>query len=133
MELKKIGKVLDRPTGAIILCLGLKHTKLEIEQLLQENNIDVMCKQETDVEFGFEIKQLAINGFKLELENNSEKSRTGFYIRNSVNYKRRMELEGTDLNLSIVDIYSEKQPQRITKIYRSFNSQGGVSPREKFK
>ena len=71
------------------LCLGLKHKMLEIEQLLIENKIDVLCLQEMEVEIFFDSNLLAINGYRLELENNSEKARTGFYIRNLVNYKRR--------------------------------------------
>ena len=65
------------------LCLGLKHKMLEIEQLLIENKIDVLCLQEMEVEIFFDSNLLAINGYRLELENNSEKARTGFYIRNS--------------------------------------------------
>ena len=65
------------------LCLSMKHKKLEIEQLLTENKIDGMCLQETEVEKTFDSNLLAINGYRLEHENNSEKARTGFYIRNS--------------------------------------------------
>ena len=36
---------------------------------------------------------LAISGYRLELEMNSVKARTRFYIINDINYKRRLDLE----------------------------------------
>ena len=71
--------------------------------------------------------------FVLELENNSVKARTGIYLSNSINYKRKSELEGIDSNLLIVDIYTKKGPKRLINIYRSFNPQNNVNTREKFK
>ena len=52
------------------LCLGLKNKKLEAEHLLIENQIDVLCLQETDIEKIFNSDLLAINGYRLELEIN---------------------------------------------------------------
>ena len=115
------------------LCLGLKHKKIEVERLIRENQIDVICLQETEIEVAFNKELLDINGFRLELENNSVKRRTGVFLKNDVQYKRRIELEGKDSNLLIIDIMGKKEPWRLINVYRSFNPQGNVNPRVKFK
>ena len=57
---------------------------------------------------------LAVDGFQLELENNTIKARTGFYIKNNIKFKRRTDLEGTNSNLVIIDI--KERVNEIVKI-----------------
>ena len=60
------------------------------------------------------------------------KSRVATYIKDNINYNRRPELEGKNSNLLIIDI--EQEPRfRIINIYRSFNPQGGMHQKEKFR
>ena len=66
------------------LCLGLKNKKFEVSQLLLNKQIDVICLQETEIDPHLNIDLLAIDGFQLELENNTFKARTGFYIKNKI-------------------------------------------------
>ena len=91
-----------------------------------------MCVQETEIGRTFDKNLLRIPGFNLELENNSLLSRVGFYISNEINYKRQASMEGEDSNLIIIDILGSNTT-RIINVYRSFNPQNGISPREKFK
>ena len=114
------------------LCLGLKNKKDLVKNLIVENQIDILCVQETEIAKTFDKDLLRIPGFNFELEVNSYISRVGFYISNEINYKRQSTLEGEDSNLIIIDIGSINQT-RIINVYRSFNPQNGQSQTEKFK
>ena len=59
------------------LCLGLKNKKEEIERIIKENKLDILCVQETEVKVGYPIELLAFKGFKYENEFNDIKSRCG--------------------------------------------------------
>ena len=84
------------------LCLGLKNKKLLVKKLLEENDIDILCMQETEVKKDIDHKELNISKFLLELESNTKKSRVGVYISKTINYVRRTDLEGLDSNLIII-------------------------------
>jgi Holliday junction resolvase RusA-like endonuclease len=74
---------------------------------------------------------MSFPGFCYESENNDTNARVGCYISNKINYIRRTDLEGLNSHLLILDIKSEKD-LRIINIYRTFNPQNGMSPREMF-
>ena len=114
------------------LCLGLKNKKLLVKKLLEENDIDILCMQETQVRKDIDHKELNISKFLLELESNTKKSRIGVYISKTINYVRRTDLEGLDSNLIIIDL-EDKSKTRIINVYRSFSPEGGISQRDKFK
>ena len=69
----------DIKVATLNLCLGLKHKKLMIEHMLNENRIDILCLQEVDIENGYEHDLLKIKGYAFEQEVNSIKSRAGKY------------------------------------------------------
>ena len=66
------------------------------------------------------------------METNSLKSRTGIFIKNSISFKRRFDLEGVNSHLVIIDIASNLSIKRIINVYRSFNPQNNVNARVKF-
>ena len=101
------------------LCLGLKNKKLLVKKLLEENDIDILCMQETEVKKDIDHKELNISKFLLELESNTKKSRVGVYISKTINYVRRTDLEGLDSNLIIIDL-EDKSKTIIINVYRSF-------------
>ena len=113
------------------LCLGLRNKKFLIKKLLEENEIDVLSMQETEIIDDLNPDELRITNYSLELERNSVKARVGFYVSRSVNYVRRQDLEGVDSNLIIIDIEGTVNT-RLINVYRSFAPQNGVSEREKF-
>ena len=45
------------------LCLGLKFKKLLIEQILNTNEVKILCLQEVDIESSFDHRPLNINGY----------------------------------------------------------------------
>ena len=115
------------------LCLGLKNKKLDVENLMAENDINNLCLQEVEIESVYDPSVLNIKNFHFELEVNSLKLRTGIYISKSVLYRRMKQLEGVDSNLIIIDIESTVSVKRIINVYRSFNPQNNVNARIKFK
>ena len=98
-----------------------------MKKLLEENDIDVLCMQETEVMKDINHNELKISEYLLELESNTKKSRVGVYISKTINYVRRTDLEGIDSSLIIIDLEG-KCNTRIINVYRCFNPQGNVTP-----
>ena len=72
--------------GTWNLCLGLPNKKDIVTRYLKENNVDVCCLQETEVQLDFPENILNCFGYNLELENNDVKKRTGIYIAQGIDY-----------------------------------------------
>ena len=118
--------------GTWNLCLGLANKKDLVKELLLKEKIDISCVQETDIIKDYPISLLTFPGFSLELEKNDLKALVGVYLNSRVKYKRRNDLEGINSHLVVIDILDNKHT-RLINIYRSFNPQESISPREKFK
>ena len=58
--------------------------------------------QEIEIDSGFDEKILNIPGYILETENDDLKKRNDFYIRNTLKYSRKNNLEGRNNHLVIV-------------------------------
>ena len=67
------------------LCLGLKNKQIDIENLLINNEIKILCLQEVEIEQGFDPVTLSLKDFQFELELNLVKSRTGILLLKSTN------------------------------------------------
>lgn len=117
--------------ASLNMCLGLPNKKILMKELIIENKIDIMCLQETELDPIIDCNLMSFPGFCYESENNDTNARVGCYISNKINYIRRTDLEGLNSHLLIMDIKSEKD-LRIINIYRTFNPQNGMSPREMF-
>ena len=114
------------------LCLGLFHKKDYVRTLLYENNIDILTLQETELSPELQLENLQIKGYSIEVENNNKKRRVAIYIKNSISYQRRVDLEKENLHIIILDVESSP-PVRIITIYRTFNPQCGCTPRDNFR
>ena len=114
------------------LCLGLFHKKDYVRTQLYENNIDILTLQETELSPELQLENLQIKGYSIEVENNNKKRRVTIYIKNSISYKRRVDLEKEGLHVIILDVESSP-PIRVITIYRTFNPQCGCTPRENFR
>jgi exonuclease III len=86
------------------LCLGLFHKKDYVRTQLHENNIDILTLQETDLSPELQLENLQIKGYSIEVENNNKKRRVAIYVKNSISYKRRIELEKENLHVIVLDI-----------------------------
>jgi hypothetical protein len=75
---------------------------------------------------------LSLPGYFLEPEINNTKICAGVYVKSSLNYVRRKDLESSGLHLVIIDLISNGK-LRIINIYRPFNPPGGVSAFEFFR
>ena len=89
--------------GTLNLCLGLKNKKDEVKRLLSTNKLDILCLQETELESNYPSDILAFKGFAFEAENNRNKIRTGIYIKDTLSYTRRRDLEKEDSHIIIID------------------------------
>ena len=114
------------------LCLGLFHKKDYVRTQLYENNIDILTLQETELSPELRLDNLQIKGYSIEVENNNKKRRVAIYVKNSISYKRRIDLEKENMHIVILDV-EISPPVRIITIYRTFNPQGGNTPRENFR
>ena len=110
------------------LCLGLKNKKEEVKRIIEENKIDILCVQETDLQVNYPIELLTFRGYKFENETNDIKSRCGMYVQNDISYERRSDLESNNMHLIIIDI-KNKQKNRIITLYRPFNPVINLSQR----
>ena len=75
------------------LCLGIFHKKDYVRNILEENQIDVISLQETEISKDTDLENLKIKGYTLEVEENNEKMRIASYIKNGLHYRRRHDLE----------------------------------------
>ena len=57
--------------GTLNLCLGLKNKKLEVENLMSQNDISILCMQEVEIESNYDPNVLNIKNYNFELEVNS--------------------------------------------------------------
>ena len=117
--------------GTLNLCLGLRNKKEEVKRLIAENNIDILCMQETEIPKEFPIQMLTFKGYNFENENDNVKSRCGIYISNNVSYLRQNDLETDGIHAIIIDL-KDVNKTRIINVYRSFNPPNNLSQREYF-
>ena len=102
------------------LCLGLKNKKDTVKKLILENDIDILCLQETELEPDFPTKLLTFRGYGYESENNVHKLRCGMFVSDKISYVRRNDLEIANYHVIMIDL-NDKLRTRIICIYRPFN------------
>ena len=118
--------------GTLNLCLGLPNKKTLVKNIITEEKLDILCLQETEIVPNIDHDLMSFPGFVYESERNKIRSRVGCYVKSSVSYVRRNDLEGQDSHLLILDIKT-KSTTRIINIYRTFNPLGEESPLNFFK
>ena len=117
--------------GTLNLCLGLGNKKDEVKRLITANCIDVLCLQETELESDFPTDILSFKGHAIETEINKNKVRTGIYIKDTLSYTRRRDLEKEDSHIIIIDLNDRKRT-RIINIYRAFTPPQGLTQKTFF-
>ena len=90
--------------ASLNLCLGLKNKKDVVKRLIKDNDIEILCLQETEIPVNFPINLLTFKGFSYESEINNYKHRCGMYVSNNVSYTRRLDLETENMHAMIIDI-----------------------------
>ena len=104
------------------LCNGLQQKKNLVKELITHEQIDILCMQETQINYNIDHSLLSFPGYIIETEKNSLTSRSGMYINNRVMYTRRRDLEGQDSHLVIIDLVGI-HACRVINLYRSFTPQ----------
>ena len=125
--MKMIGKF-----GTLNLCLGLTNKKELVRRMIIEEQIDILCLQETELLNNLDHKLMKFPGFEYESEINNTCARVGCYLNSNISYVRRYDLEGVNSHMIVIDIKSNKN-LRIVNIYRSFNPYNHQSPYDLFK
>ena len=69
-----------------------------------------------------------IKGYAFEAEKNQNKIRTGTYIKDTVSYTRRRDLEKEDSHIVIIEL-NDRKTTRIINIYRAFTPPQGLTQR----
>ena len=82
-----------------------------------------MCLQEVEIESGYDPVSLNLKDDQFELEVNSVKLRTEIYIKKSIAYRRRYQLEGADSHIAVIDLKDSGTINHVINVYRSFNPQ----------
>ena len=113
------------------VCLGVKGKKDYIKTVVCQEDLDICCIQECDIKPDYPMSALTFKNYNIEVEKNDVKSRCCIYIRNTVNYERRSDLEGENNNLVIIEVGDIKK-YIIINLYRSFSAQHGVSLMDRF-
>ncbi len=90
-----------------------------IGRLLQQNQIDILFLQETEIPKDYDLSLLNIENYNLEIEK-SKTRRTCAYVKNTLNYKRRLDLEENETHLICLDVLKPLKSRAIG-LYRSFN------------
>ena len=72
------------------LCLGLQYKLNYVKEILIKDDIDILCLQETEIEEGFDMNVLKINGYELETDLANNTIRTAVYVKTTLKYERMM-------------------------------------------
>ena len=91
-----------------------------MKKLILENDIDILCLQETEIEPDLPTKLLTFGGYNYESENNEYKARCGMYVSDKISYVRRSDIKIASNHVIMIDL-KDKSKTRIIYIYRPFN------------
>ena len=73
--------------------LGVKGKKEYIKTVINQEEIDICCIQECDIKPDYPKNALTFSNYNIEVEQNDTKARCCTYVKNSINHKRRLDLE----------------------------------------
>ena len=83
------------------LCLGLKYKKVYVEQLLLNNNVNILCLQEVEIDSNYDVDLLKLPGFKFGIRHELNQTKIGnLYVWR---YQLQQTLEGIDSHLFVID------------------------------
>ncbi len=114
--------------GSLNLCLGLPNKKDLVKKLILDNEIDILCLQETELDVNLDHDLMSFKNYNYESEINDIRSRVGTFINFGLDYIRRRDLEGVNNHVVIIDVRSSKS-FRLINVYRPFNPRNNVHPR----
>ena len=100
------------------LCNGLSNKLQYVKHVINEECIDILILQETEIKANYDLNLLDINGYHSEISNSSGTKRMVTYIRNSVEYKRIQEK--IDSNVVLLELSNKYTVARLAGIYRQF-------------
>jgi hypothetical protein len=72
-------------------CLGLTNKKESVKNLILQENIDLLCLQETEIEINVDHALLSFPRFNYKSEINYKHPRVDCYINSNISYTRRYD------------------------------------------
>ena len=60
--------LMQAKVAVLNLCLGLKNKTDLVKQLILDNNVDICCQQETEIEISYPTKILSFSGYNYKSE-----------------------------------------------------------------
>ena len=103
-----------------------------VMEVLFNEEIDVLCLQEAELDVDVGLESLKINGYELETDIASKTIRTVVYIKNTLIYER-LKNDGRDQNLVILKINQQNLPSLIiSAIYRPWKNEDKISQGQAF-
>ena len=102
------------------VCLGARCKLSIIKDLLNDNKIDVLCVQESEIKSEENLDEYQIMNYSLEAEIVSAgfKIRTVMYIKSDISYRRINQLEKADSHQIVIKLL--KANVVVTSLYRTY-------------
>ena len=102
------------------VCLGARCKLSIIKDLLNDNKIDVLCVQESEIKSEENLEEYQITNYSLEAEIVSAgfKIRTVMYIKSDISYRRINQLEKADSHQIVIKLL--KANVVVTSLYRTY-------------
>ena len=102
------------------VCLGARCKLSIIKDLLNDNKIDVLCVQESEIKSEENLDEYQITNYSLEAEIVSAgfKIRTVMYIKSDISYRRINQLEKADSHQIVIKLL--KANVVVTSLYRTY-------------
>ena len=102
------------------VCLGLRCKINLIKDFLNENKIDILCLQETEIDAEENLSIYEIPGYVTEYEKTLEnqKIRTLMYVKANLNHRRRHDLEKAESHIILITV--NENNFGLASIYRTY-------------
>jgi endonuclease/exonuclease/phosphatase family metal-dependent hydrolase len=114
------------------VCLGIKYKLRQVEEIMRNNEIDIICLQEVELAQEDDLSLLEINGYTMEIERSSGKRRSMIYIRNTIQYERHHAKEQENSHVILISIVESNKTVQLAAVYRAFKLTSNQTHKEEF-
>ena len=73
--------------------------------------IDTLWIKEAEIENNYPVHELEIRDRRLGIETSEKKGRVAIYLKMKISYKRRLDIEGKNNHIIIIDIDMKKDTE----------------------
>ena len=104
-----------------------------VKNALTEYDLDILFIQEAELRENYQEDLYSIQGYTMELCATAagSKVRMMCYVKDNLNYRRKIEREGN--NIMMLQMEEDSQVQQVIGIYRTFKMEGGMGLHDRMK